>query len=50
MPGPPDAPSQFTLDDVGEENVTVSWVTGYDYNSTQTFVILVHEGAQTRGT
>ncbi|XP_052258969.1 titin-like [Dreissena polymorpha] len=37
--GPPESPKNFVVFDIGGKNVTLSWVTGYDYNYTQTFVI-----------
>ncbi|XP_052258937.1 titin-like [Dreissena polymorpha] len=37
--GPPESPKNFVVVDIGATNVTLSWVTGYDYNDTQTFVI-----------
>ncbi|XP_052806252.1 hemicentin-1-like [Mya arenaria] len=44
--GPPEAPSQFTALNVGETNATLSWISGYDYNSMQTFVIQRYIGGK----
>ncbi|XP_053408186.1 hemicentin-1-like [Mercenaria mercenaria] len=41
--GPPDPPSNLTYIQSTWHSATVSWISGYDYNDTQTFVINNYE-------